>query len=176
MFVFSVKANKPKLIMILSAVAVILIVVVLVIKNADKPVANDGDISYKASNEEERVAFLSQFGWKINEDPIEVTEVIIPSEFDSTYSSYNEIQKNQGLNLEPYKGMRVKKWVYKIENYPNATSEESDIRATILVLDGIVVGGDISSMEVDGFVQGFEFPDESLAATTASSAAASSAN
>lgn len=166
MFVFSLRANKPKLIAILCAVAVILTCIALIMKSGGKPVAKDDGISYKADSAAERMAFLSQFGWKINEDPVEVSEIIIPSEFNETYSAYNEIQKNQGLDLEIYKGKRAKKWVYEVKNYPNYAADSGCIRATLLVYEGIVIGGDVSSIELNGFSQGFEFPDEQLSATT----------
>ncbi|MCQ2484358.1 MAG: DUF4830 domain-containing protein [Clostridia bacterium] len=166
MFVFSLRANKPKLIAVLCGVVVILVALVLVLRENGKPVVNSESINCKAGNAEERVTFLSQFGWKIDEDPVEVSEVIIPSEFNDTYESYNAVQKNQGMNLEAYKGKRVKRWVYEVKNYPGYAANSECIRATMLVYDGIVIGGDVSSLELNGFMQGFEFPDEALSATT----------
>ncbi len=165
MFVFSVRANKPKLILALCAVLLTVVSLFFFVSSKDNPVVNDGEISAKASNEAERIAFLSQFGWEIDEDPVEVTEVIIPSEFNDTYTAYNELQKNQSMDLAAYKGQRVKKWVYEVKNYPDYPADNGCIRATILVLDGTVIGGDVSSIEVDGFMQGFDFPDEELNAT-----------
>lgn len=170
MFVFSVRANKPKLMIILCVVVVVLITAVFLIARREKPTANDGGISLKASDESERIAFLSQFGWKVNEDPIEVSEIIIPNEFDDTYSAYNEIQKLQDMDLSPYKGERVKKWVYAINNYPGYAENNDCIRATILVYNGIVIGGDVSSLELDGFTQGFDFPEKTAAETTSAAA------
>lgn len=169
MFVFSLRANRPKLIAILCGIAAVLIAVVLILRGSGKPVINGESINCKASDAAERTAFLSQFGWKIDEDPVEVSEVIIPSDFNNTYSAYNEIQKTQGMDLEPYKGKRVKRWVYEVKNYPGYAASSGCIRATILVYDGLVIGGDVSSLELDGFMQGFEFPDEALNATTAKS-------
>lgn len=165
MFVFSFRANKPKIIITLGVLTALLVSILIFLSFKDSPVLNS-DLSAKASNEDERIAFLSQYGWKIEEDPVEVSEVIIPSEFNETYSAYNEIQKTQSMDLEAYKGQRVKKWVYEIKNYPGYPAESDCIRATILVLDGMVIGGDISSIEVDGFMQGFEFPEDSTTQTT----------
>ena len=68
MFVFSLKANKTRVIILLAMiVAALALIFFFTGKNA--PVINDGGINRKASNEQERVAFLSQFGWEINEDP-----------------------------------------------------------------------------------------------------------
>ena len=159
MFVFSVRANKPKLIAALCALFVALIIVSFFVNGKENPVTKGTEINSKASNEEERIAFLSQFGWKINEDPVEVTEVIIPSEFNDTYTKYNEIQKKQNMNLEPFKGKRVKKWVYEVKNYPGYPEDNSFIQATLLVYEGVVIGGDISSLELNGFMQGFDFPE-----------------
>ncbi len=167
MFVFSVRANKPKIIFAAIALLISLSVVFFLVSSNDNPVGNDSEISSKASNEEERIAFLSQFGWEINEDPIEVSEVIIPSEFNDTYSAYNELQKKQSMDLVPYKGQRVKKWVYEVKNYPDYPAESGCIRATMLIYEGMVIGGDVSSIELDGFMQGFDFPDAELNATTA---------
>lgn len=159
MFVFSVRANKPKLIAALCILFLVLIIVSFFINKNDNPANKGNEINAKASNEEERIAFLSQFGWKIDEDPVEVTEVIIPSEFNTTYTEYNDIQKKQSMDLTPYKGKRVKKWVYEVENYPGYDKEDSCIRATLLVYEGTVIGGDISSLEAGGFMQGFDFPE-----------------
>lgn len=160
MFVFSLRANRPKLVALLCLIFAVLLALVIFIKNRGELVAKTDTISYKASTQDERTAFLSQFGWEIDTDPVEVAEVIIPSEFNDTYSSYNQIQKNQELDLEAYKGKRVKRWVYEVKNYPGYASDSGCIRATLLVYDGIVIGGDVSSLELDGFTQGFDFPEE----------------
>ena len=162
MFVFSFKANKPKLIVALCIVICVLIAGTLALNSRKKPVANDGSISYIAKNASDCISFLSQFGWSVNEEPVEVREVIIPSEFNDTYTAYNVIQKNQGLDLEPYKGFRAKKWIFEVKNYPDYPADCGYIRATLLVYDGAVIGGDISSIEQNGFIQGFEFPSTNV--------------
>lgn len=159
MFVFSFKANKPRLIIALCIVICVLVAGTLALTSRKKPVANDGSINYRAKSAADCISFLSQFGWTVDEEPVEVREVIIPSEFNDTYSAYNVIQKNQGLDLEPYKGFRAKKWIFEVKNYPDYPADSGYIRATLLVYDGAVIGGDISSIEQNGFIQGFEFPN-----------------
>lgn len=162
MFVFSFKANKPRLIIALCIVICILVAGTLALTSRKKPVVNDGSINYKAKSAADCISFLSQFGWTVDEEPVEVREVIIPSEFNDTYSAYNVIQKNQGLDLEPYKGFRAKKWIFNVKNYPDYPADSGYIRATLLVYDGAVIGGDISSIEQNGFIQGFEFPRQNV--------------
>ena len=158
MFVFSVRANKPKIIVALCFISAVLVLLTVFFTGKNNPVTKGNEIISKASDSAERIAFLSQFGWKINEEPVEVTEVIIPSEFNETYTAYNELQKQQSMNLEPYKGLRVKKWVYEVLNYPGYPAESNRIRATLLIYDGMVIGGDVSSLELNSFMQGFDFP------------------
>ncbi|MBR2893486.1 MAG: DUF4830 domain-containing protein, partial [Clostridia bacterium] len=46
-------------------------------------------------------------------------------------------------------------WSYEIKNYPGYENTDGVIRGNILVYDGIVIGGDICSIELDGFMAGF---------------------
>lgn len=160
MFVYSIKSSKLKIAAITAAV-IIAVFAIVFYSPKEKPAVNSAGISLKAGTNEERIAFLSQFGWDIDEDPIEVTEVIIPSEFDSDYEMYNKIQAAQKFDLLPFAGKRVKRWTYSINNYPQYEDKKGVIRANILVYEGAVIGGDICSIELDGFMQGFDFPNKS---------------
>ena len=155
MFVFSVNSKTAKVI-ILAAVGIVAGIIHARVSTATGDVSNMNGIVLKASDTKERVAFLSQFGWEVSDDPLEVAEVIIPTEFDETYKAYNDIQKKQGFDLEKYKGTRVKRWTYEIKNYPGYAEDSGCIRANILVCDGNVIGGDICSVELDGFMHGFK--------------------
>ncbi len=84
-------------------------------------------------------------------------DVMIPTEFNDVYTQYNEMQKQQGFNLEAYRGECAKRIAYEVTNYPG---QEENVRANVLVYDGKVIGGDICSIESDGFIQGFERAEE----------------
>lgn len=122
--------------------------------------ADKTGLSYLAGNAAQRVDFLAQFGWEIDEDPVEVSEVIIPAEFDSAYKEYNDMQAGHGLDLSKYSGMRAKRWTYTVKNYPGYANNDGMVQANIFVLDGAVIGGDISSLEKDGFMQDLNYPKE----------------
>lgn len=154
MFVFSVKSTKLKF-ALLVIVIVIAAVSLLLLSDRGSSASADSAVNYSAANAEERIVFLSQFGWEVTEDPVEVAEVIIPSAFDEVYSEYNKIQTGQELDLEPYANIRVKRWTYVVKNYPGYDGKDC-IRANILVYDGRVIGGDICSTELDGFMHGFK--------------------
>ena len=173
MFVVSFKSSKKKL-AVLAAAGVVLIGALIWAgaSGIAEPAANVSGINYSASTNEERVNFISQFGWEIDTDPIEVEEVIIPTEFTDVYENYNKIQKEQNLDLEKYKGMRVKRWTYAVKNYPGYENKNDVVRADLLVYEGRVIGGDICSVELDGFMHGFEKQTQSAPTTQTASQAA----
>ena len=160
MFVYSVKTSKSKIAVMIAAIIAIGLAVFAVMDKADSPAATDSALNLKAESAEQRAAFLSQFGWKFSQDPVEVTEVIIPSDFSLGYTEYAELNKASGFDLEPYKGMRAKRWTYDILNYPGYENKQGYIQANILVYNGIVIGGDICSLEQGGFMHSLEFPSQ----------------
>lgn len=167
MFLFSIKADRRKIIMVL---AVILIAVTLGIVfgrvRTSGPTAECEGIKYslKAGTNEERVSFLAQFGWNVDTEPLEIKDVTIPETFNDVYDNYNNIQQQQGLNLMPYAGKICRQWVYAVKNYP----QNSDVRATLLVYNNTVIGGDLSTAALDGFMTGFRGEQQSADCTTES--------
>lgn len=157
MFVVSVKSDFIKKICIFSIVAIFAVIggIVSVSNNKTATVGNFNDIPLKAETHTERKAFFSRFGWEISDEPVEVKETVIPAEFDETYSEYNQLQKKQGFNLEKYKNTRVKSWSYEILNYPGYEASNGTVRGNLLICDGNIIGGDICSIELGGFMHGF---------------------
>lgn len=119
-------------------------------KDATDVLKNASDTAAKTA--EQRVSFLNSFGYEVEAEPSLIEEVIIPSEFDKDYETYNNYQKLSGFDLSKFKGDRVKKYTYRVTNYPDHTGE---VNANLLVYKGKVIGGDISSAEAEGFVHGF---------------------
>ncbi len=156
MFVVSVKRKELKYYAAAALICLFAVIggIISVSSTASAPASKVGGVNMRASNAEERIAFFSQFGWEISEDPLEVKEVVIPTEFDETYEEYNTLQKNQGLDLSKYKGKRVKLWSYEIKNYPGYENAYGVIHGNILVYEGVVIGADICSVELDGFMEG----------------------
>lgn len=156
MFVYSVNKRQLKMVALVLLVVVMAIVLVFLTKNSIEASKNN-EVNLNASNAQERIAYLSQFGWSVNEEPAEVKEIIIPAEFDAVYENYNQIQKDQGFDLTQFCSKRVKKWTYIVTNY-SGYENSNCIRATLLIYDGKVIGGDICSVELDGFMHGFVKP------------------
>ena len=105
---------------------------------------------------EDRVAYLESYGWAVSAQPIAVEELIIPEAFDETYSQYLELQAGQGFDLTDYCGKRVKRYTYEITNYPTG---EAGIQAGLLIYKNTVIGGDVLSPQLGGFIHGLEMPE-----------------
>ena len=103
----------------------------------------------EAKTNEQRVKFLESFGWEVETEPDEVLDVLIPREMDEVY---NEIQKAQGCDLNKLAGKRCKRYTYVINNYPD---RPENVRANLIIYKNKIVGGDVCSIELDGFMHGF---------------------
>ena len=159
MFILTVKSNRIKKIIIFIFLAVITLFSIFTLKviKANSNSQTTKNISVNKSSlgvksNEERINFLSQFGWEVNPEPLEIVEVHIPETFNSTYENYNTIQKKQGLDLSKYKGKSCNRFTYQVLNHKDSPK---GTRANILVYKNKVIGGDICSVELDGFMHGF---------------------
>lgn len=158
MFICSVKGNTLKLFGLIVLAVVAIAVIVIAVPSADAVEAGsifEGDtISYdKVKTDASRRDFLSQFGWETKDACIEEVEVQIPENFDKVMNAYNEIQKSQGLDLSEYKGKTVQRYTYEITNYPDYNGT---VYANIIVYKNRVIGGDLCSSDIKGFIHGFE--------------------
>ncbi|MBQ6000841.1 MAG: DUF4830 domain-containing protein [Clostridia bacterium] len=117
---------------------------------------------------EDRVGFLKQFGWDVEEAAIEVVQVTIPKQFDQVYLEYNALQKTQGLDLVKYQGKTAKRWTYRVLNYPGA---EGEVVANLLLCGNRIIACDISSTELGGFMQGVQMPTPTVSSSPAQLAA-----
>ena len=104
---------------------------------------------------EERMEYLAGYGWQVNETPLATQELVIPDEFDESYAEYLALQTEQGFDLEKYAGKRVKRYTYEITNYPTG---EGGVQVNLLIYRNTVVGGEVLSAELDGFLHGLTMP------------------
>ncbi len=110
-------------------------------------------VSVSASDDMERAKFLLSYGWEVSTVPIEIVEINIPTEFNEVYKKYNQLQISQGFDLTPYKGKAVTRYTYSIINYPDGIK---NVRANLLVYKNKVIGGDICTLDLHGFMHSFK--------------------
>ena len=105
------------------------------------------------SGNEDRVQFLSSFGWEVATSPVQTSQVRIPESASQVFTRYNALQQSQGYDLSPYAGKTVMRYVYTVKNYPGATEP---VYATLLISGNRVIGGDITDTAPTGLMQGFQ--------------------
>ncbi|MBQ9779829.1 MAG: DUF4830 domain-containing protein [Clostridia bacterium] len=129
--------------------------------------ANEGEtgktvsIKYeKVRSSDDAAGFLGQFGWVVDAGSAETVTVTIPAEFDKIFAGYNEMQKAQGLDLSKYKKKEITRYTFTVTNYGeyNGEAYTMPVYANVLVYRNRVIGGDICSADVSGFIHGFEKP------------------
>ncbi len=156
MFIYSMRASTLKFFGVVCVALVALITLIALVPTYEADAAVGETVSYnydKVKTDDDVEKFLSQFGWQVGAEPHETAEVTIPEEFDKIFAAYNEIQKRQGLDLSDYKRKKVKRYTYVVENYPDY---DGTVYANVLVYRNKVIGGDICSADVEGFIHGFE--------------------
>ncbi len=157
MFIYSLRASTIKfcaVVCVALATLITLIAFIPVVAVDDVSAAANANIDYSGiKTNEDRVKFLAQFGWQVDPEAVESVEVTIPEEFDKIFTAYNELQKRQGLDLSKFKKKNVQRYTYKITNYDGYNGT---VYANILVYRNKVIGGDVCSADVKGFMHGLE--------------------
>lgn len=149
MFIKTIKVKKPT-----AALGGILVLVIAIIAVALMIVHKLGNPAvYELKTESDRQSFIKEMGWQVSEEYEECKVVVIPEEFNDVYEKYNELQKEQGFDLSKYKGKTVEIYSYPVYNYEGYEDKDC-IKCNILICDGILIGGDVCSVELDGFMQG----------------------
>lgn len=161
MLVMTAKVDKKKIAIILGCiVAVIALLIMLFGGSSDQPAS--AGVTSVASNDD-RVNFLSGFGWEVTNSPVESSQVIIPEQTSEVFERYNTLQKSQGYDLSAYAGTTVMRYVYQVNNYPGATEP---VYATLLISKNQVIGGDITDTAAKGVIRGFKMPKGDSSPTT----------
>lgn len=162
MFIYAIHGNTLKFFGIIGVAVVALVLIIALVPGSNTIVeagtsvtdnvasAEVSAVSFdKVKTNEERIALLKSFGWEVESDPMEEADVTIPAEFDRVMENYNAIQRSQGFDLSKYRNRDVKRYTYRVTNYPNY---EGTVYANLLIYKNRVVGGDICSSDVNGFI------------------------
>ncbi len=161
MFIYSFKASTLKLFGIIGISIVTLVALILFVPSSSSATTQEiatmnENISFNnVKNINDGIKFLAQYGWEIEEASMEECEITIPKEFDKVMTQYNEIQKQQGLDLSKYAKKTANRYTYKITNYPDYNGT---VYANVITYRGKVIGGDICSADAKGFLHTFSMP------------------
>ncbi len=148
MMVMTAKVNFKKLAVIAAIVVGVVLVLSLLLSGGAEPTG-----AKPVSDNDSRVQFLKELGWEVTTSPTESGQVRIPDTQSEVYTRYNALQKSQGYDLSQYAGKTVMRYVYKVNNFPNATEP---VYATLLVYKNQIIGGDITDTAAKGAVQSLQ--------------------
>ncbi len=140
MFGFSLKLDLKRTLAIFAALSLLCAGVVVM--------AGAGHRGVSGATEQERMEYICSLGYMPSLAGAETTEISIPEEFSDVYENYNTLQKQAGFDLSDYKGCLVTRYTYCLADFP----ADEYVVANILVKDEKIIGGDISSKRLDGFM------------------------
>ena len=108
--------------------------------------------SYSVSSEEDVSAFLKSKNIAVTED-CTCKDITIPNEFGEVYERYNELQKSQGFDLTGYRSRAAQVYTFGVISVRGEHMDNTE--AHVMVCDGKIIGGDISSPALEGGMTGF---------------------
>lgn len=153
MVIMTAKLPKRRTLLIIALCVLAVVVLALCLRGAD----TDGETPQPpaaADTNEARIDFLAGFGWQVEPEPVQQQQVRVPSEPGEVFLRYNELQRAQGYDLLQYQGQELTRCVYRITNYP----QPGTYYATLLLLDGKIVGADVASSAKDGVMHTLTYP------------------
>lgn len=99
-------------------------------------------IGNKILTNEDRVELINSLGYTVLPESVEDKQIIIPNEFNDVYSKYNELQQKSGFDLKNFSGLKANVYKYKVDG--------KDLYVNIILCDGVLIGGDVSSSNLNG--------------------------
>ncbi len=102
----------------------------------------------KLESAQDRAEYIGSLGYSIDGGET-AQNVLIPEQFDAVYNNYNNLQKSAGMNLEKYRGKTAVMYTYTLKGYK---SHEGTVYLHLLVYNDRLIGGDICSAEINGFM------------------------
>ena len=95
------------------------------------------------STHADRMLFLSNKGFEIDDSAVSSKEIVIPQKFGKVYSEYNALQKKAGFDLSQYKGKNATVYTYNI-------SGDDSRQIHLIVHNGQIIGGDMAQVKLNG--------------------------
>lgn len=109
-----------------------------------------------AADNEARLAWLSELGWQVEEQPLESLHLQLPDPLDAHWSDYARQQEEMGLPFSSFAGKTVERLTYRVRNYPQ---RPDGVQLNLFICDEQIIGGDTIGIGPDGFQAGLAFPE-----------------
>ena len=148
MMIYTVKFSKKKAVAILIAMAIVIAAIILAVPKEGESAPTSAAVRVQTADD--CLAYIESLGYTAESTPLEQKEVTIPETFDAVYTEYNRLQLECGFDLTDYKGKAATLYTYAVTNYPG----EPDVRCDLLVRKDKVIGGNLYTTAIDGFMHG----------------------
>ena len=149
MFTNCLKLTKQRAAALILAVGVILAAAVILCSQP-RSLFSTSDM-LDVSQTDGRIKYLASYGWELDPDSEEEHCVLLPKTFEGAVSEYADMQTRQGYDFASYAGLECRQFTYTVTNYNGC---DSTVYATLYVKGTRVIGGDIHSAEIGGFMHG----------------------
>lgn len=136
--------TKNKAALLILIIGIVLILIVIFAAPSNNPYNN-----YKINSAEDIPEFLSDLGWETDVQNITQQYSMLPEQFDAVFMEYNALQLQQKCDLTKYAGKEIIIFTAPITNYGDSSN---NIYATIIIHNGRIIGGDIHSADLNGFM------------------------
>ena len=127
------------------AAAFLLLLAVIIVSGRFYAAANP---QINAKTNAQRVSFIKSLGLVPDENGAESKTVTVPAVFSAVYENYNLLQKEAGYDLSAYRGAKITLYTYPVGKIRKDCND--DYYINLMVYKGRVIGGDISSRNIDG--------------------------
>lgn len=154
MFVLTTRLRKKRAILV-GVLAILLIVGGLLWRGLSREAEAPEETVLR--DNEDRIAYLKELGWEVDEEPVESMELELPEELTGSYAAYNELQLAQGFDLRDYLGQGVSRWTYQVRNYPD---RPEDVQLNLYLCEDRPIAGDIIAGGEGGFQGTLRYPGE----------------
>ena len=149
MFTKSLKLTKKRAVALLLFLGVILFAAV-VLCSSPRSLLSTGDM-LDVSQTKGREKYLASYGWEIDPDSEEERNVLLPKSFEGAVGEYADMQTRQGYDFASYAGLECRQYTYTVTNYEGCGGT---VYATLYIKGTRVIGGDIHSADIGGFMHG----------------------
>jgi hypothetical protein len=153
MLFLTLKWNKKTAVAVIIFGAAVLALIVLLSGVLGRSATGELQLGRGVKTNDDRLEYLASLGWQCEPEPIGTQQILLPREFDGIFAEYNELQKKQGFDLSEYAGLELTAYRYRVTNYPG---DSGVVIAQLLVLNYAVIGGDLHSTAMDGFMHGLK--------------------
>lgn len=127
--------------LIITAIAVAVLAVVILLRWRGSTYIETTD---------DRISYLASLGWKCDPASEDHREITLPEAFGGVMQDYNDIQIRNGFDMSRYAGKVCQQYIYKLTEHPGSLT----VYAVLYIYDGHVIGGDIHTAAIDGYMHG----------------------